>query len=561
MNKNYLLNQVLILLFGIFLFSCRNENNVEKELELKSDFKLIHQNSKIITGNSEVKNIINNVSNSYVSKTNKISNGNNSLTIYQDNITYVSKSDGSRESFTFFIENEFKRNKYYLENLVISKSKNQSEYQAHIVTYFFPKGYSVDGNDFKIINFKKLEVSGVKTGKQSTTAKSSGCTIIYEYTITETKHKCGSGIHSGDGERGACYEDQKPYSTYVMTATPLLYDCDGSGGGAATPEDPNNPGGGTSGGSGGNVPVDTGISLPPPCQTTDCNVVILANEINQILGLPLKYDELVYLNDNNTVAESIYSQLQNNSTQDFKNYITLKISFLADGSDVSFEQFQNWFLSTNEGQDGIYNEAEEIAFQQQQFQKHPLPSMADYEKAFPSKPNAKYPDYYRDAQPNYVVYNDYVGGKFKQLFNANGGAQNTKNPYYNTCAVRQSYAHNKMGIMIPYQNDDSKGDNNWNYILTASKMGVFLEGTYGPPTYKLTGPKANNLQEIGKFLEGKTGIYLVINNDPSKKDGAGYTGHTDMIKNGYVSGGANVTNSSGQIVRGGIKHIYIWELK
>ncbi|WOC51757.1 hypothetical protein BPO_1110 [Bergeyella porcorum] len=236
--------------------------------------------------------------------------------------------------------------------MVISKSKNQSDYEAHVVTCFFPKGYSVDGNDFKIINFKKLEVSGVKTGKQSTTAKSSGCTIIYEYTITETKHKCRSGQHFGDGERGNCElsGSDLPYSTYVVTATPLMYDCGGSGGGAA-PADPNNPGGGTSSGSGGSMPVDTGISLPPPCQTTDCNVVILANEINQLLGLPLKYDELVYLNDNPAIAESIYSQLQNNSTQDFKNYITLKISFLEDGSDVSFVQFQNWFLSTNEGQD------------------------------------------------------------------------------------------------------------------------------------------------------------------------------------------------------------------
>ncbi|WOC51758.1 hypothetical protein BPO_1111 [Bergeyella porcorum] len=83
---------------GILLFSCRNENNLEKELELKSDFKMIHQNSKLIIDNPAVKNIINNVSKSYVFKTNKLSNGNNSLTIYQDNIAYVSKSDGSRES-------------------------------------------------------------------------------------------------------------------------------------------------------------------------------------------------------------------------------------------------------------------------------------------------------------------------------------------------------------------------------------------------------------------------------------------------------------------------------
>ena len=217
-------------------------------------------------------------------------------------------------------------------------------------------------------------------------------------------------------------------------------------------------------------------------------------------------------------------------------------------------------MGESEGQDGEYDLASEIAFQQQQFQKHSLPSMTSYENAFPSNPNATYPNYYRDAAPNYEVYNNYVGGRLKQLFNQNGG-NIIGNPYRNACAVRQSFTHNKLGIMIPFQHNDHKGDYNWNYILTASKMGVFLEGTYGPPTHKLIGTDANDLKKIGDFLKGKTGIYLVINNDPSKNTGAGYTGHTDMIKNGYVSGGANVTNSSGQIVRGGIKYIYIWELK
>lgn len=114
--------------------------------------------------------------------------------------------------------------------------------------------------------------------------------------------------------------------------------------------------------------------------------------------------------------------------------------------------------------------------------------------------------------------------------------------------------------MIPFQHNDLKGDNDWNYIMTASKMGIFLEKTYGPPTHKLLGADANDPNKIAKFLEGKTGIYLVINNDPTKIDGAGYTGHTDMIKNGYISGGANVTYPNGDIIKGGIKHIYIWEL-
>ena len=114
--------------------------------------------------------------------------------------------------------------------------------------------------------------------------------------------------------------------------------------------------------------------------------------------------------------------------------------------------------------------------------------------------------------------------------------------------------------MIPFQHNDLKGNNDWNYILMASKMGIFLEKTFDAPTHKLEGADANNLTKVANFLKGKTGIYLIINNDPSKDNGAGYTGHTDMIKNGYVSGGANVTYPNGSIIKGGIKHIYIWEL-
>ena len=277
----------------------------------------------------------------------------------------------------------------------------------------------------------------------------------------------------------------------------------------------------------------------------------------------LAIDKYNYLNlpENEEFRDGLKQYYANNVGQpNLQTFLSWAVDFKNSNPNTSWTQFQNWFMGDSEGQDGEYDLASEIAFQQQQFQKHSLPSMTSYENAFPSNPNATYPNYYRDAAPNYEVYNNYVGGRLKQLFNQNGG-NIIGNPYRNACAVRQSFTHNKLGIMIPFQHNDHKGDYNWNYILTASKMGVFLEGTYGPPTHKLIGTDANDLKKIGDFLKGKTGIYLVINNDPSKNTGAGYTGHTDMIKNGYVSGGANVTNSSGQIVRGGIKYIYIWELK
>lgn len=53
------------------------------------------------------------------------------------------------------------------------------------------------------------------------------------------------------------------------------------------------------------------------------------------------------------------------------------------------------------------------------------------------------------------------------------------------------------------------------------------------------------------FLKGKTGIYVIVNADSGA---AGYTGHVDLIQNGYIPGGSNHKD-----VPGGIKYIAIWE--
>jgi len=58
---------------------------------------------------------------------------------------------------------------------------------------------------------------------------------------------------------------------------------------------------------------------------------------------------------------------------------------------------------------------------------------------------------------------------------------------------------------------------------------------------------------VANFLEGKTGIYVIVNNNSTT---AGYIGHVDLIQNGHIPGGANATN-----VPGGIKSIRIWEFK
>ena len=73
---------------------------------------------------------------------------------------------------------------------------------------------------------------------------------------------------------------------------------------------------------------------------------------------------------------------------------------------------------------------------------------------------------------------------------------------------------------------------------------------------KLEGADANDPVKLAAFLNGKNGIYVIINNDGRSKSsgGAGYSGHCDVIINGMCISGAN-TNP-----QGGVKSIRIWEL-
>ena len=75
--------------------------------------------------------------------------------------------------------------------------------------------------------------------------------------------------------------------------------------------------------------------------------------------------------------------------------------------------------------------------------------------------------------------------------------------------------------------------------------------------YYVRNKKTKELEKkVADFLKGKTGIYVIVNNDPRPRDqgGAGYTGHIDLIQNGHIPWGSNHLN-----VPGGIKYIRIWQ--
>jgi len=83
-----------------------------------------------------------------------------------------------------------------------------------------------------------------------------------------------------------------------------------------------------------------------------------------------------------------------------------------------------------------------------------------------------------------------------------------------------------------------------------------MNDKFGAPTHILEGANANNSAQVANLLNGKNGIYVIINSDgrPTHLGGAGYSGHVDAIINGICISSAYTTP------QGGVKSISIWEL-
>jgi len=535
MKKNYFLTMLALL----FLFSCTREYLMES-----NDTIQVHSNSKVNKVSFEemesfIQTNAKNTLPNYLKPNNLNKNTKQYITAI-DTADIIKVVHNDITSFTLKV-NTVDDKDFTFSNLVINV------HNGNIEEYIY--NYIPDAQWLKnyIINKKGdyqgvLKITDINGNNKTENHAKNSTTCMVEMHVP-------------------CYGASCPCSDWNGMTYYIMATCTNGGGGSSGGSTGGNPGGPPSGGGGGTVPnVPTTeqinnfiafLSLSSHAYITE-NIGALTDITNYFSqnGLAPRHQGFI-----TSILE--YVTKKDIAWSSFNPIFTSAVVYINQNPNTTWEQYENWFITKSDSQSMEYdNGISDAVFSQQTFQQHSLPKMSDYELAFPSKPNLTYPDYYRDAESNINVYNNYVGGRLKAKFNE--GPMNSSNELWNACATRQSYAHNKLGIMIPFQHNDLIGDNNWNYIVKASTMGIFLEKTYGAPTYKLIGADANDKNKIAKFLEGKTGIYLSINNDRSL---AGFSGHTDMIKNGYVSGGANVTNSNGNIVNGGIKYIYIWELK
>lgn len=299
-----------ILLFGfsIILSSCDNDELIEPQ---EQKLIIAHKNFDFIENNINLLNKVNKLSkptNKIASKGNYLSK--NEFTVFKERVTYIKSTDNKRESYSFYIERNNINKTDIIENLILSKTLDDNEYKAHIITYSFPEGIENEKENFVVTNFEELDTENV-----SNIFNKSSCENTYEYTVVETKHDCYSGNHSGAGEAESCDgQGSLPYSTWSINVT-VNYQCDGggsTGGGTYTgdPIDTGNPSNNTP--PNNSNPIDTGITLPPSCQTSICGEEITANTINDLLDNTLSYDDLLWLNDNSNEADVLKNLLEQN---------------------------------------------------------------------------------------------------------------------------------------------------------------------------------------------------------------------------------------------------------
>jgi hypothetical protein len=454
-------------------------------------------------------------------------------------------------SFTFPIHREVDNGK--LENLVLSYQTDGS-YKAKILIYNLTPQEKIDlANDqlkkiqnpiitIPLLNFdiNVVEVSCVETTEvinvscssgTCSFANSSGANCVYNIpgsggtpprTFTVTKIKC---ITAGDSGGGGDYSDGGYVNPY-----------DGAGG------DPN-------------YPIDyptqatplqdynLGISTPvglTPADRERLNILAFYNSLNS--------PNRTWTNENGGAYNQIIQFLiYKNWTAESKVFAKKLVELMLEDPTITVDNIINWFLTPSEGRDGDNIVDIDNILNSLTYQPKPLPTFASFINSFPKLPYPEYPYYYK-TMPASQIY-PLVGGPLNNLYVADPST------YRNACAIRLSLALNRLSFFIPNNAVTRRGaDVNGvalYYFIQAKSVNDFMIKTFGDTSYKLEGADANNPKKVAEFLAGKNGIYVIVNNDDTI---AGYTGHADLIINGYVIGGANTTP------RGGVKLIRIWVL-
>lgn len=523
----------LMLLALVFLLSCRTDQFPEKEVyNNTSAFQLTSKRislneskhkAKLLPELEQVENMFKTFSKSNAQG--KLVNYGEGVSIDTESVIYI-ENGPNYHTYTFNIIRDNALPTNPVENLVLTPLTDGT-YKELLVFYNLTiqeKQILLNGG---LVNTKgKTTITELSQGTYTPLSKGmTACGWQETYTMMGCSdvHDGVSTHNSGNTETwGSCTADRKP--GLYMT---MVYKCDFIFTGNETGGEEYGPGDENTEPCNGN-----GVATNPTDPNTNigeggCSGVVTIPTLSMSFSMivrSLPSEVKILLNSNTAFYNGLNTYYTANQTPQGENFVRWAAQFSWENQNVTWAQFQNWFMTKSEGQDGEYIANLDDVLNSIQYQTKQMPTYSQFVSAFPKLNYTGYPGYYLKL-PAAQVY-PIIGGDLENLYND----KKDNGPFRNACAVRWSLGMNGAGILIPNNSVSIKGaDVNGQpryYIVNSEAAGSFMQKTFGNPTHKLEGADANNSNKIANFLKGKTGIYVVTNNNPVD---AGYYGHIDLI--------------------------------
>lgn len=484
------------------------------------------------------------------------------FTVIEDSEIYIYTDSTGTTTYTIPIQRENQVN-FTFSNLIV-KTVDDNEVELFILNYSPTQEYLNEYVDYGQTPFDgTIEYESLNPTESSESKTSARCG-------TETVTLTFCSWPNDDPEDGYHVAGANCTPAYMWSETVEIIDAGCSGGGGSgssgsgtggTSGGSGTGGGGTSGPSGPNptspIPSDTcessrgdiGITGSDGCITSADDIErgnliqVLSNQITDIqrnwINTTRNISLIYNLNDFLDEA-SYYNQ------SEYKNKAVGFIDIFLTYPNITWTLIEDWFLNKVDFIEldlGI--NPNNISYDTPLTQQN-LPSFSDFVEHFPKN----------GTSGNYSAMNT------SDVYELAGGSlwisrQNNPTAYSNACSIRGSRGLIYSGIDIPVLNypgvgqRTQKGGDQKNYILDAVSFDKFMRDKFGDATYELTGADANNPVKVAEMLNGKNGIYVIINSSHAL---AGYSGHVDAIINGDCISDAYTD------VDGGVKSIRIWEL-
>ena len=338
----------------------------------------------------------------------------------------------------------------------------------------------------------------------------------------------------------------------IMTAT--LEFCGGSSGDSSSPiiypTTEENP-------VGGGSPTDFSFS-PNTLSNLDLNDPNFINEWHTInVWLNLDGEKVQFFRSSqenmNFFIQTIQYQIDNNWSQESETIANMARDLKHENPEVTWDQIENWFMGTPEGNDGEYNadfwENPNLTFPQQN-----LPTLAAFKSAVPPK--------YTEAG---TLCNS-LGGDVLKMYNA----VIASGKKLNTCAIRVSTALIKCDIAIPFIPDNPDGSKNTvkdkdgnHLIINAKALNKWMRKTFGtnPLNYHhfTAAQGGTNGVKFPQLMEdlGGDGIYSMVSRTEIHRTWG--TGHTDILEDGGCRIKCHFFDENNNFVP--VDYIDVWILK